>query len=187
MTYRLCQRDKHKGLSVACRTFSVVPIQSSQPVRRFDAAQVVTPCPLRIFLSVRRLYSRRRSLPSHTPISALAETAPQYHTTAANSATRYRKLTGSQSLPRKRQRHVKQPISHLRPSQLSVNAKHHLALYDIVRRGCRLGMIFEDDVLLRGQFLFRLRQVIDGLRVQGAPSPCLDKPVMAATGSPSTS
>jgi hypothetical protein len=67
-------------------------------------------------------------------------------------------------LPRKARRHDTQRHEMLKPTQVSVNAKHHLAMYDAVLRGHGLSLIVEDDVLFHACFADHLRNLLDSLR-----------------------
>jgi GR25 family glycosyltransferase involved in LPS biosynthesis len=60
------------------------------------------------------------------------------------------------------------PVSRLKPSQVSVVAKHHFAMYDMLRQRRGLAVILEDDALLRVNFTRRLDEVLASLRLPAA-------------------
>eukprot|EP00672_Neobodo_designis_P023870 CAMPEP_0174840602 /NCGR_PEP_ID=MMETSP1114-20130205/8787_1 /TAXON_ID=312471 /ORGANISM="Neobodo designis, Strain CCAP 1951/1" /LENGTH=465 /DNA_ID=CAMNT_0016074759 /DNA_START=40 /DNA_END=1434 /DNA_ORIENTATION=- len=74
-------------------------------------------------------------------------------------------------LPRKAKRHETQKHEMLKPTQVSVNSKHHLALYDLVAQGHGLALVVEDDVLFHACFADHLRALIDSLRPNATASP----------------
>jgi hypothetical protein len=79
-------------------------------------------------------------------------------------------------------RHPAIPFKLLKTAQTSVNAKHHLALYHVVREGHGMALIIEDDVLFRGCFADHLRTLFDELTSALAHNSSLAVPLCHATG-----
>ena len=85
-------------------------------------------------------------------------------------------------LPNKGKRHETQRHEPLKPTQVSVNAKHHLAMYDVVSKGHGLALIVEDDVLFHACFADHLRSLLDSLVPNATAIATGDAPAVCGSG-----